>query len=80
MSKHHINTKAALGVTKSSQGKIIPDICHFCYTGKIFGAKILHPKVRKLKPIGFADHDHEVGWAAPVSVKLHSECKTTHLL
>ena len=39
---------------KSYKG-FIPHICHFCYTGKIFGAKILHPKVRKLKQIGFRD-------------------------
>ena len=34
---------------------VIPDICYFCYTGKIFGTKILHRKVRKLRKIGFCD-------------------------
>ena len=32
----------------------IPDICYSCYTGKIFGAKILHQKVRKLRKSDFA--------------------------
>ena len=33
----------------------IPHICHFLYTGKIFQAKILHPKARKLRQIEFRD-------------------------
>ena len=30
-----------------SKTDVIPDICHFLYTGKIFRDKILHPKARK---------------------------------
>ena len=37
----------------------IPDICHFFYTGKIFRDKILHPKARKLRQIGFRDKMHK---------------------
>ena len=33
----------------------IPHICSFLYTGKIFQAKILHPKARKLRRIEFRD-------------------------
>ena len=33
----------------------IPDICHFFYTGKKNWPKILHPKVRDLRKIGFRD-------------------------
>ena len=33
----------------------IPDICYFCNTDKIFGAKILHRKVRKFRKIRFCD-------------------------
>ena len=33
----------------------IPHICYFLYTGKIFQAKILHPKARKLRQIEFRD-------------------------
>ena len=33
--------------------RYIPDNCHFFYTDKIFGAKNLHPKVRKSGQIGF---------------------------
>ena len=33
----------------------IPHICYFFYTGKIFQAKILHPKARKLRQIEFRD-------------------------
>ena len=33
----------------------IPHICHFLYTGKIFQAKVLHPKARKLRQIEFRD-------------------------
>ena len=36
-------------------GVTIPHICHFLYTGKIFQAKILHPKARKLRQIEFRD-------------------------
>ena len=35
--------------------KTIPHICHLLYTGKIFQAKILHPKARKLRQIEFRD-------------------------
>ena len=38
---------------------LIPDICHFFYTGKIFRDKILHPKARKLRQIGFRDKMHK---------------------
>ena len=33
----------------------IPHICYFFYTGKIFQAKILHPKAHKLRQIKFRD-------------------------
>ena len=39
---------------------IIPDICYFCYTGKILGAKILHRKRRKLQKIGFCGKIAEI--------------------
>ena len=29
------------------EDQIIPDICHFFYTGKIFRDTILHPEARK---------------------------------
>ena len=35
--------------------RYIPHICHFLYTGKIFQAKILHLKARKLRQIEFRD-------------------------
>ena len=38
----------------------IPDICYFSYTGNICWAKILHPKVYKLRQIGF--HDNIASW------------------
>ena len=41
------------GMLRSPYG--IPHICHFLYTGKIFQAKILHPKARKLRQIRFRD-------------------------
>ena len=31
----------------------IPHICHFFYTGKIFGQKILHRRTRKLRQTDF---------------------------
>ena len=33
---------------------IIPHICHFFYTVKNFGQKILHRRMRKLRPTDFA--------------------------
>ena len=41
------------------QFPFIPHICHFFYTGQIFWAKILHPKARKLRQIGFRDKMHK---------------------
>ena len=45
--------------TQIRDGGGIPHICYFLYTGKIFQAKILHPKARKLRQIGFRDKMHK---------------------
>ena len=49
---HHDNDDAN---DDANDDNIIPDICHFFYTGKLFWSKILHPKVRNLRKIGFRD-------------------------
>ena len=45
----------ARGTTDPAHSSAIPHICYFLYTGKIFQAKILHPKARKLRQIEFRD-------------------------
>ena len=45
----------SLSIFSFSLHFLIPHICHFLYTGKIFQAKILHPKARKLGQIEFRD-------------------------
>lgn len=66
----------------------IPDICRFLYTGKNFGQKISHRRMRNLRQTDFAKNSVNCYFLVQanykyqdqsytLSVKLHTECESS---